>query len=322
MKKLISIGVPCYNEELNVIPAYIDLAKMAGKAKKYSFEFIFVDNGSLDDTRKKIIKIAKNDKRITGVFLSRNFGPEASPQVALDYANGDAFILYECDAQDPVDLIPQFIKKWEDGDQVVVGMRTKIEDNVLMTSARKLFYKIFKKISNIDIPVNAGSYGIIDKKVMFALKQLPEKYRFFRGLRSWVGFKSSSITYQRRERRRGISSYRFLDYIKHAERGFFGFSYLVLDGMVYLGFILVCFSFFFILCYIYVIFAFGNPINASIPIIIAIFFFGGVQLLAVSILGKYIQVIMEETKARPVYIVDEIVARDHRKDRSERGREK
>lgn len=307
MKKLISIGVPCFNEELNVVLCYHALRKVASQIKKYDFEFIFVDNGSLDKTKEKILQIAKKDKKVIGVFLSRNFGPEATPQAAVDYASGEAFILFEGDLQDPPELIAKFIKKWEDGFQIVVGMRIKSVDNLVMTIARKAFYRIFKKISNIDVPVNAGSYGIIDKKVINALKRLPEKYRFYRGLRSWVGFKTTYITYQRRQRERGKTSYNLIDYIKHAERGFFGFSYLVLDFMVYSGFLLVFFSFIFIIWYLFIVFLFGNPINASIPIMLAIVFFGGVQLLAISIIGKYIQVIMEETKGRPVYIVDEII---------------
>jgi len=110
-KMLISIGIPCFNEELNIIPTYQAYKKITDKIKQYSFEFIFVDNGSNDNTRNKIKELASKDKHVIGIFLSRNFGPEASPQVALDYANGDAFILYECDAQDPVDLIPQFSLK-------------------------------------------------------------------------------------------------------------------------------------------------------------------------------------------------------------------
>lgn len=307
MKKLISIGIPCFNEELNVVPCYLALKKTTSQIKNYDFEFIFVDNGSLDNTRNKIQEIAKKDKKVVGVFLSRNFGPEATPQAALDYAKGNAFILFEGDLQDPPELIKQFIKKWEEGYQVVVGMRTKSVDNILMTLARKLFYKIFKKMSNIDVPVNAGSYGIIDRKVIQALKSLPEKYRFYRGLRSWVGFKTAFITYKRRKRERGKTSYNFIDYIKHAERGFFGFSYLVLDFMIYAGFILVVLSFIFLIGYLYVVFAYGNPINASIPLMLTVVFFGGVQLLAISIIGKYIQVTVEETKRRPVYIVDELV---------------
>lgn len=306
-KKKISIGIPCFNEEENILSIYKEIIEIARTNKKYDFEFIFVNNGSTDKTKDKIIDVARRDKRVKGVFLSRNFGPEASPQAALDYADGDAFILLEADLQDPPDLITSFIKKWEEGFDVVVGIRTKIEDNIVMTFVRRSFYRIFKAISNIEVPINAGSYGLINRKALDAIRLLPEKFRFFRGLRAWVGFKTAYIKYKRRKRAHGKSSYNMLDYIKHAERSFFGFSYLPLDIIIYTGFIFVVFSFLFIIIYLAVSLIYGNPIKGSITILVSIVFFGGIQLLAISIIGKYIQVIVEETKSRPVYIIDEII---------------
>ncbi len=306
-KKIISIGIPCFNESLNIIPVYLALKKISTSYKKYNFEFIYVYNGSSDDTKRKIKELSKKDKRVIGIFLSRNFGPEASGQAALDKSTGDAFVYFEADLQDPPELISKLIQEWEKGNDIVVGMREKIEDVFFMTIFRKMFYHFLKKISYIDVPVNAGSFSLIDKKVMNAIKNLPEKYRFFRGLRSWVGFKTVYIKYQRTRRQRGKSSYNIFDYIHHSERGIFGFSYLFLDTMVYLGFILVFFSFLFLLGYLIFFFLFGNPIKGAVTIIVLIIFFGGIQLLAISIIGKYIQVIVEETKNRPVYIVDETV---------------
>src|SRR3989344_6031872 len=234
-KKTVSIGIICFNEELNVPLAYQELAKLADSEKKYNFEFIFVDNGSTDATKKEIKKVAK-DKRVSGIFLSRNFGPESSSQASLDYATGDAFVLYECDMQDPPEIISTFIREWEKGFKVVVGTRNKIEDTLVMTFIRKAYYRILRAISNIDVPVDTGSFALLDKNVMDAMRKLPEKYRFYRGLRAWVGFKTTLI-------------------------------------------------------------------------IFSIVLFGGIQLLALSVIGKYIQVIVEETKARPVYLVEEIVSR-------------
>lgn len=306
-KKLISIVIPCFNEEENVELMHKALRVVTDNNKDYSFEFVFVDNGSSDRTRKLIKKIINRDKRVRGVFLSRNFGPEASTQAGLDYSTGEAIIGIAADFQEPPELISKFIKKWEEGNNIVVGVHPKIQDNLLMTIIRKLFYAIFKKISNIDIPINASGLCLFDRKSLDALKSLPEKYRFFRGLRAWIGFKTAYISYDRKKRIKGKSSYNFIDYIKHAERGVFGFSYLVLDLLVYGGFILVFFSFIFFLWYLFMVLVIGNPIRASIPLMLAIVFFGGVQLLAISIIGKYIQVIVEETKARPIYIVDEII---------------
>lgn len=307
MKKTISIAIACFNEELNVIPAYNAVKKLAEKDKKYNYEIIFADNNSTDNTKKLMRKLAQKDKNVVCIFLSRNFGPESSGQAALDFATGDAVIPLECDLQDPPELIPELIKKWEEGYDVIVGIRTKIEDNFLMTLARKIFYKVFKKISDIDIPVNCGAFGLMDRKVLKALCSLPEKYRFFRGLRAWVGFKTAYITYHRRKRERGKSSYNFFNYIKHSERGIFGFSYLFLDLIIYVGFLLVLASFLFILIYLLLFSLFGNQIKGSVTILVSIVFFGGIQLSAISVIGKYIQVIVEEAKKRPVYIINETI---------------
>lgn len=306
MKKVISIGIMCFNEEFNVPTVHKELARIANLNKKYNYEFIFVDNASTDNTRREIISISKKDTRVSGIFLSRNFGPESSAQAALDSATGDAFILYEGDLQDPPDVIPEFIEKWEEGFKVVVGVRDKIDDSSFMTFVRKLYYKFFRTISNIEIPINAGSFSLLDKKAMEAIKKMPEKYRFFRGLRAWVGFHPAYVKYQRRRRERGRSSYNFLGYFHHAERSFFGFSYLPLDIIVYTGLFLVIISFISIIILLALL-LFGNTIKESILILFSIVLFGGIQLLALSIIGKYIQVITEETKARPVYIIEEII---------------
>lgn len=306
-KKLISIGVICFNEGPNIAPAYQELTEVIKTKKNYNFELIFIDNGSTDNTREEIRKLAKKDGRIAGVFLSRNFGNEASVQASLDYAQGDAYVCYEGDLQDPASVILDFIKQWEKGFDVVVGVRTKIADSFFMTRFRKLYYRIFRSISNIEVPVDAGSFALIDKKVMDAIKALPEKHRFNRGLRAWVGFKTTFVNYHRRPRLRGKSSYNLLGYIHHAEKSFYGFSYLPLDIIVYTGLFIVILSFLFVIVYLSSLILFNQKIEASKLILLSIVLFGGIQLLALSIIGKYIQVIVEETKARPVYIVEEVV---------------
>lgn len=305
--KNITIGIPCFNEEKNVLEMYEETKKIIDKIKNYKFNFLFVDNGSLDKTREKINILVNKDKSVKGVFLSRNFGPEASGQAVYDFCEdeSDALITLPCDLQDPPSLIPRFIEQWENKHDLVFAQYKKTQDSRFMTFCRKSFYSLFKKISNIDVPVNVSGFGLFDKKVVKAIKSLPEKFRFGRGLSIWVGFKKTFITYERVERKRGKSSYSIFDYIKHSERGVFGFSYLPLDAMVYLGFIITVLSFLFIIIYLGTVFIFGNPIKASITLMLAVVFFGGVNLLALSIIGKYIQVIMEETKNRPVYIVDE-----------------
>lgn len=307
IKKQITISVPCFNEEANIKNTYNRLKFIISSLKKYSFEFVFVDNGSTDKTRNIIGEIAKNDKRVKGVFLSRNFGPEASSKASFDYSKGDAVIWVAADLQEPPELIPRFIENWEKGYDVVLGQYKKIDDSFFMIWARRSFYNLFKKISNIEVPINVIGFGLYSRKVVDALRSLPEKYRFERGLTMWVGFKKTFIPYERKRRVNGKSSYSLIDYVKHSERGVFGFSYLPLDLLVYIGFILTGLSFLFIIGYLITVLFFGNPINASIPIMLAIVFFGGVNMLGLSIIGKYIQVIVEEVKNRPVYMVDETV---------------
>ena len=229
---IISICVPCYNEEENVVPMYERLKQITNKNKKYNFEFIFTDNKSTDNTRQLIKNLSIKDKKVKGIFFSRNFGSESSGQAALNFAKGDAFVALSCDFQDPPELIPKFIKKWEEGYDVVMGSYTRSKDNFLMDMIRKIFYMVFKKITEITVPINVTGFGLLDKKVVLALRSLPEKFRFARGLTAWVGFKQTLIPFKRNKRLRGKSSYNIFEYIKQAEKGLFGFSYLVLDLMV------------------------------------------------------------------------------------------
>lgn len=305
--RTISFAIPCFNEEENVVPCYQTLSAITGKFPRYRFEFVFADNGSTDKTRDNIRGLTRKDKRVVSVFLSRNFGPESSGQAVLDFSTGDAVIPYEADMQDPPEVIPKLITKWEDGFDVVVGIRTKIEDNLLMTLVRRVYYRLFRAVSDIDVPVNAGGFCLMSRKVVDAIGAMPETYRFFRGLRAWVGFKTAFVTYQRRKRAQGKSSYTFFGYIQHAQRSFFGFSYFLLSIIVYLGFFLTGLSFLFLLGYLGYLFITQSLINATVLFLTIFVFFGGVQLLALSVVGKYIQVIVEETKNRPLYIVDEVI---------------
>jgi len=311
-KKILSIVVPTYNEEENIKRAYEELMLMLGTIPQYNYEIIFVDNFSIDNTRLIIKELANKNPNVTALFMSRNFTSEYSSQAAMKQAIGDMITVVDCDLQDPPSVIPQFIKEWENGYEVIIGVRPKINDTFIMGNIRKLFYKVFKRMANIDMPLNAGSFCLIDKKVNKVIGNLPEKNRFFRGLRAWVGFRVKKVTYERKGRAFGESKNNVLDYIHDAKRGLLGFSFIPLDIMSTFGFLLVALSFLFIIIYLAIVVIIGNPINASIPILLGIFFFGAVQLLAISIVGEYIQIIFEEVKRRPTYIVDKII-NDHRK---------
>lgn len=305
-KKLITIGIPCFNEEENIYLLYKKVKKIINSLTTfYNFEIIFVDNGSNDKTNLKIKTIIRKDKIVKGIFLSRNFGVGASGNAIIDSANGDALILLACDFQDPPELIPKLIKKWSDGYDVVLGQYKETVDSKFMAFMRKSFYSLYRKMSNIDVPINVTGFGLFSRRVVISLRNLPERYRFGRGLLMWLGYKKFFLKYKRPKRVNGISSYGFWDYVKDSEKGIFGFSYLPLDLMVYFGFLLTLVSFSFIIGYLIVSIVFGNPIKASISLMSAVVFFGGLNLMALSIIGKYIQIIVEEVKNRPLYIIDE-----------------
>ena len=243
--------------------------------------------------------------------MSRNFTSEYSSHAAMKQAIGNALTILDCDLQDHPNQLPRFIKKWEEGYPVVVGIRNTINDNFLMVIIRKLFYFLFKKMANIEMPLNAGTFSLLDRKVLDIINNLPEKNRFFRGLRAWAGFKVAYVEYVRGARKFGKTKNSLFDYLRDAQRGILGFSFVPLDLMTTFGFVLVLFSFLFLVGYIFVVVVFGNPIRAQIPILLAIVFFGGIQMLAISIVGKYIQIIFEEVKDRPSYVIETIL-NDHR----------
>lgn len=312
MKKIISIVVPTYNEELNIEYAYKELKKMLLTIPRYDYEIIFVDNFSTDRSRDLITKLTKKDKKVTAIFLSRNFTSEYSSHAAMNQAIGDVLTIVDCDLQDPPEVIKKFIKEWEKGYPVVVGVRNIINDTFIMKVVRRFFYIILKKMANIEMPLNAGTFCLLDRKILDVIVNLPERNRFFRGLRAWIGFKTAYVEYEREKRKFGQTKNSISDYIRDAQKGLLGFSFIPLDLMTTFGFFLTIFSFIFAIGYLFWVIFFGNPINASIPIMLSIFVFGGIQMLGISIVGKYVQIIFEEVKRRPPYIVEEIL-NDHRR---------
>lgn len=313
-KKILSIVIPIFNEEENIKYAYKETIKVVKTLPKYDYEIIFVDNYSTDKSRNILKSLSRKNKKVTVIFMSRNFTSEYSSHAAMKQARGDILTIVDCDLQDHPKMIPKFIKKWEEGYPVVVGIRNVINDSFFMKIIRKSFYVMFKKMANIEMPLNAGTFCLLDRKVLDIIVNLPEHNRFFRGLRAWVGFKVAYVEYEREKRKYGKTKNSFSDYLNDAQRGLLGFSFIPLDLMTTLGFVLTIFSFLFVFAYLLWSIVFGNPINASIPIILSIFFFGGVQMLGISIVGKYIQIVFEEVKNRPSYIIEEIL-NNHKKNK-------
>ena len=309
-KKLISVVIPCFNEEENIENTYKVVKEIVSKIPKYAFEIVFVDNGSEDRSAELMKKLAEQKEGVVAVLLSRNFGPESSGLAGLTQAKGDAVVLMAADLQDPPELIPEFIEKWEEGFDMVLGQVKSTHDGKVMLAIRRGFYRFLRRTSYIDIPLNVTGFGLIDRKVNDAIVAMPERSRFYRGLLALAGFKQAYVQFVRPERQFGKTSYNFMGYIKHAEKGLFSFTTVPLDTITFLGVILVGLSVLAIIVYLFWVFVFGNPITGSITLFLSIVFFGSMNLLAVSIVGKYIGIIFEEAKNRPHFIVREVVEKE------------
>lgn len=303
MKKKISVIIPCLNEEENVLPMHNRLVRLAAKLKSYQFEFVFVDNGSQDHTAKIIHTLANKDKRAIGVFLSRNFGPNASTIAGLDYATGDAMVMVACDMQDPPELISDFVTWWEKGYDVVLGTYKNIHENLFMNSLRRMFYQLFHFASSIEVPINNTGFGLMSERVVEAMRSMPETYMFFRGVRAWVGFETKYITYTQAPRKRGKSSYNLFRYFRFAERSLLALSVLPLDIAMNMAMLagIVCIPFGLVAWILRVPGIFGT-FAGCVGMTVA-----GLLFITMSMVGKYVQVIFEETKRRPIYVVRQVV---------------
>lgn len=304
--KIISAIIACYKDEKAIPFMYDRLIKTFNKIK-VNYEIIFVNDGSPDNTENILKEIVKKDSHVIAINHSRNFSSQMAFTSGMEIANGDAVVLLDGDLQDPPEIIEKFYNKWLEGYDVVYGIRTKREASFLMQIAYKTFYRIFHKMSYISIPLDAGDFSLIDRKVVNALKNFPERDRFLRGLRAWVGFKQIGISYTRPERMFGKTTNNFLKNFNWATKGIFSFSYVPLQMVTFLSlgvFILSLIGIIYQLC-VRIFFPDSTP-KGMTTILVSILFIGSIQLLGISILGEYIGKIFEEVKQRPKYIVKSV----------------
>jgi polyisoprenyl-phosphate glycosyltransferase len=310
MKKIsdltISAVVACYKDG-EAIP--IMHSKLTNVFKKIGcrYEIIFVNDGSPDDTENILENICSKDSNTVAIFHSRNFNSQNAFTSGMKQAIGDAVVLLDGDLQDPPELIEDFAKKWLEGYDVVYGSRVNRDTSRIMNYAYKTFYRIFNKLSYLEIPLDAGDFSLMDKKVVDEINKTTETDRFIRGLRAWVGFKQIGVPYIRPERKFGKTTNNFFMNIKWAKKGIFSFSYLPLEFMSIFSYLIVLVSAFALLVYLIAYFIFPDPPKGITTLIVLVLFIGGVQLLSISILSEYIGKILEETKKRPNFIVKKIL---------------
>ncbi len=306
-KSTLSVVIACY-KDAQAIPIMYERLKKTFHEMKVAYEIIFVNDGSPDDSEHVIRQIVKKDKHVIGISHSRNFGSQMAFTSGIDLATGDAVVLMDGDLQDPPEIIPLFYEQWQKGYDVVYGVRVKREAPLMMQVLYKVFYRIFHSLSYITIPVDAGDFSLIDRKVMEELKKLPERDRFIRGLRAWVGFRQTGVPYIRPERMFGKSTNNLIKNFQWATKSIFSFSYVPLQAMTLLS-LAVFFLSALGICWqvgLRIVRPDLTPPGIS-AVLIVILFLGSVQLLGISFLGEYLIKIFEEVKQRPMYIRKEII---------------
>lgn len=311
-RKKISVVVIAYKDEGNIEELYKRTTKVLKKITP-NYEIIYVNDDSPDDSGLILRKLSK-DKRLTVVSHSRNFGAQNAFTTGMKQAIGDAVVIMDGDLQDPPELITEFVKKWIKGYEVVYGARRKREKSmgVIFENFYHWFYVLFNKLSYVKVPLDAGDFSLMDRRVVDYINALPEKDRFIRGLRAWVGFRQIGINYTRPERYSGRSTNNFWRNLFWVRRAIFSFSFAPLEWVFYGALVSVGISLLAILFYLFGYFFIPNAPRGFLSIIIAVLFMGSIQLVTLSIICEYLRRIFEEVKNRPNSVVREII-NDHRK---------
>jgi dolichol-phosphate mannosyltransferase len=309
-EKSISVVVACYRDAENVSEMYRRLTDVLAQVTA-NYEIIFVNDNSPDNAEAILLEIAGRDARVTVISHSRNFGSQMAFTSGMGQSIGDAVILMDGDLQDPPETIPQLVAQWYQGYDVVYGVREKRRENFLMEGTRKLFYRVYRQLSYIDVPVDAGDFSIMSRRVVDAILQMPERDRFLRGLRSWVGFRQTGVPYVRAARFAGESTNSLLENVRWAKRGIFSFSYRPLELISLMALMVTFLAAAAIVIYFILYFVIPNAPRGYLTMLVFILLLGAVQLFSLSIIAEYLGRMFEEVKQRPQFIVRSI-ANDHR----------
>ena len=302
-KPTLSIIVPCHNEEDNLAALYERLRRVL-EGTGLSWEIVCVNDGSRDRTLPLLVELHRRDPRVRVFDLSRNFGKEAALTAGLDQARGAAVIPIDADLQDPPEVIPDLIARWREGFEVVNAVRAARErEGWIKRATAHLFYRVMNRLS--DIPIPPGDFRLLSRPALDALRRMPERRRFMKGMFGWVGFRTATVTYRRAGRHAGKTSWNYWRLWNFAIEGITSFSQVPLRLASYIGLATACLSLLYGLFLLIRTLAFGNPVSGYPSIMVAILFLGGVQLIALGVIGEYIGRIYEETKGRPIYLIRE-----------------
>ena len=299
----LSIVVPMYNESECIDRFFDELLKVLAEITE-NYEIVCVNDGSQDDTLERLVGYFEKDPRVVVIDLARNFGKDKALTAGLDYARGRAVIPIDADLQDPPELIKELVKKWKEGYEVVYAKRTtRAGEPWIKKISANLFYKILDRISYVDIPRNTGDFRLMDRQVVEAVKRLPERTRFMKGIFAWVGFRSVAVEYERGPRSGGQTKWRYGGLFRFAIDGIASFSALPVKLWTLIGTIIAGLSFGYMLFLLVRTLVLGIDLPGYASLMTVILFLGGVQLIGIDVLGEYTARIFDEVKGRPLYIV-------------------
>lgn len=301
----LSVVIPVYNEEANLPALYQRLTSVLDETG-LRYEMVFVDDGSRDASRALLRELAAQDQRVAAIELARNFGHQVAISAGLDYARGDGVIVMDADLQDPPEVLPQFIAKWREGHDVVYAIRAQRKEHWLKRTAYAGFYRLLQRVAQIEIPLDAGDFCIMDRRVVELLAAMPERNRFVRGIRSWVGLDQVGLAYERHARNAGEPKYTFSRLVYLALDGLVSFSYIPLRVITLLGFSVSLLSILLAVFYTVKKLLYGLNPPGFATLIVSIFLLAGMQLITTGVIGEYVGRIFEEVKRRPLYIVRQI----------------
>lgn len=303
--KVITLLVPCYNEEKMLPIFYKELIAVINPLNHYNWEILLINDGSKDNTLGIFELLQQADNRVNYINLSRNFGKEAAMLAGFDYCQGDALVIMDADLQDPPSLIPEMLKYWEEGyDDVYAKRKSRGKESWLRKKLSLAFYQLLQKMTKIDILQNVGDFRLLDRKCIETLKELRENERYTKGLFCWIGYKKKELLFDRGDSKRGKSTWNILKLINLALEGITSFTTAPLRIASFLGFIVSTYAFIY-MCWVWIrVLIWGDPVAGYPSLVMIILFLGGVQLLSLGIIGEYLGRIFHETKNRPTYIIE------------------
>jgi glycosyltransferase involved in cell wall biosynthesis len=304
--QLLSVIVPCFNEQEVLRETHRRLVAVLETIPSLGYEIIYVDDGSRDATPEILERLAASDASVRVVRFSRNFGHQTAVTAGMEHAAGDAVVLIDADLQDPPEVIPEFVERWREGYHVAYGVRTdRPGETAFKLTTAKAFYRLLNRVSETEIPLDTGDFRLVDRRVVEALRAMPERDRFVRGMVAWAGFRQVPVPYRRAERFAGESKYPLFKMLRFALDGVTSFSVAPLRLATWLGFLVSGLALAGIVYALALRLFTSNWVTGWTALFIAVLFVGGTQLLSLGIIGEYIGRIYGEAKGRPLYVVQE-----------------